>query len=243
MYFGTITFTHLYKTQCITFQSRFDIIRTSIKVVMDVPSENVSEGNQTINQNILSIKNSLVDIHVELADIKKVLKNQQPKTISVSCFDSKESFLKFNTEIESDEQKKENFMNVLKNIFTNNQSEIKSSIAVYYKLVLRACFDKKLVHELTWNKYKGKLAIANTRIFQAIQHSGSEVDNLSTEFDRQNALHKEFSKYKDSCRVRRGMFLITRKIFFSFSYENNNKHFQMKLQFEIVKISMSLKAI
>lgn len=166
-----------------------------------------SSGFQAFSSDISAIKTSIVDIAVEIADLKKCVKHQQPnvpKSI-VSTFESKESFISFNAEIERDTEKFDNFVNVFKTIFANNQSEIRSNLSQYYKLVLRTCFNKKLILEFTWNSFRGKLAVGCTWISRAIQLSGLEVDSLSTEFDRQNILHKEMSKYKDACRLRKGI--------------------------------------
>lgn len=170
-------------------------------------TNNNSNNNEfeRIATDISTIKNSLVDVAVELADLKNHIKKNSQNTVlkrSLSCFESIETFLDFNQEIENNDEKITEFLSVLKNIYSNNQNEIKSSLAKYYSMVLRSCFDRKMVCNITWKKYNGKFAVGSTRILQAIQLSGSEVDSLSTEFDRQNILRKELQKYKDSCRLR-----------------------------------------
>lgn len=169
-------------------------------------SKSDTNHNNNLDHLISTIKDSLVDISVELADIKKSIKKNSDCPVpnrSVS-FETEETFLRFDQEIQRSTEKFNEFMNVLKKIFSNNENEIKSNLLKYYFIVLRSCFHRNLMINLSWNKYKDKLAVNSTLIFQAIQLSGSAVDSLSTEFDRQNILHKEFRKFEDSCRTRRG---------------------------------------
>lgn len=182
---------------------QINAVHSSLSDTMDTNSNNCC-GN--IVEDILTIKNSLIDISVELASIKKSLGNQQINVTEsvVSIFRSKDEFINFNSEIESNKEKFDNFVKVLRNIFSNNRSEIQSDLAKFFYFILRACFDKTMIRELTWNKYKGKLAIGISRIFDAIQLSGLVVDNLSIEFDRRNILRKQFNKFKDAARLRKG---------------------------------------
>lgn len=204
-------------------------------------------NNNNDNSNVLhlisTIKDSLVDISVELADIKKNIRKTSERTVpncSVSS-ESKENFLRFDEEIQQNTEKFDEFKNILSKIFTNNENEIKSNLPKYYFIVLRSCFKRNLMNHLSWNKYNDKLAVSSTRIFQAIQHSGSVVDSLSTEFDRKNILHKEFRKFKDSCRARKGKLkkgdLISANIHFSFwcLFQLNQMRMRMQLKNEMNK--------
>lgn len=189
---------------CVKRKDRQNI--TFFRAKMDA----VLESNQKISGDISEIKNALIELTVELADLKKTIKKSQP-TNSTNLFSSIEptdSFIQFNREIENDPNKLEKYKSVLKSVFTNNQNEIRSGLSTYFGLVLRACFAKKLMNELSWNKYKGKIAVGISRVFQAIQISGLEVDGLSTEFDRINILRKEFNKYKDCSRPRKGVWFL-----------------------------------
>lgn len=174
--------------------------------VNESTSESVANNNNKLEDLFSTIKDSLVDISVELADIKKsIKKNSEPAAPNRSVsFESEETFLRFEQEIQRSTEKYNEFTIVLKKIFSNNENEIKSNLPKFYSIVLRACFNRNLMQNLSWNKYKEKCAVNSTRIFQAIQHSGSAVDSLSMGFDRQKILHKEFKKFKDSCRARKG---------------------------------------
>lgn len=160
---------------------------------MEVLLEAIAEKQEKISSEFSEFKNVLVDMTVELSELKKHVKNSKPldSVNSFSSFETSNSFLDFNFEIERDKDKFNEFMNVLETIYSNNQNEIRNDLSKYFNLVLRACFGKQLINELSWNKYKEKFAIGSTRVFQAIQLSGVKIDGLSTEFDRLKILRKQ----------------------------------------------------
>lgn len=170
--------------------------------ISGIQNNNIAEDNSILS----AIRDSLVNIAVDISDIKKRLKDQ-PVISSLPTIDSVQSFEAFNNEIERDTNRFDNFMSVLKNIANNNHGEVQSNLPKYFKLVLRACLNKKCLPDLTWKPYK-KHAIYTSRIVQAILLSATEVDQMSTEFDKQNILHKEFKRYKDASRTRRSKLLL-----------------------------------
>lgn len=192
----------------ITKCDEIQVKKNSYKMDLNLSSSesDTNNNNNKMEHLISTIKDSLVDISVELADIKKSIKKNSERTVPnrLVSIESEVNFLRFDQEIQQNTEKFNEFMNVLEKIFSNNENEIKSNLPKYYSIVLRSCFNRNLMNMLSWNKYKDKLAVNSTRIFEAIQLSGSAVDSLSTEFDRRNILHKEFRKFKDSCRSRKG---------------------------------------
>lgn len=163
---------------------------------MEILLEIIAEKQEKVSNEVSEIKNVLVDITVEMSEIKKHVKKSQPLVSQniFSTFETLDSILNFNNEIEQNTDKFNEFMNVLNTIYTINQIEIRNDLSKYFNIALRACFGKQLINELSWNKYKGKFAIGSTRICQAVQLSGVKVDALSTEFDRIKILQKQFAK-------------------------------------------------
>lgn len=67
----------------------------------------LSSGFQSFASDISAIKTSIIDIAVEIADLKKCMKQQESNVLKsiVSTFESKESFTSFNAETEGDTEK------------------------------------------------------------------------------------------------------------------------------------------
>lgn len=161
-------------------------------------------------EELTCIKKCLVDLAANVTEMKDHMKQQTEIVLKKAKYDSglavqistRQEFDKFDDEISKEREKFDNFVEILNKLYVCSESSIKSNLSMFFKTVLNAIFSKDLFKTISWAKYGDKISIKSSTIVDAIQRSGSFVDNMTTEYNRLKILQKEFSKCKDAKRVR-----------------------------------------
>lgn len=148
------------------------------------------------------IKNTLVDINVEIACLKDVISKRPPTAASSNKFKTTDDFAKCDSAIRNDKDEFDSFFANLQHSVDIN-SKAWQDMCKYFKSILQNFFENEIFDNLVWKPYGAKMAIGGSRVVDAIQLSALKIDALSTEANRRQVLQTVFRKHKDACRPRR----------------------------------------